>query len=165
MNSGFVFVQAEKSFGEAFAQFPFHSIGLGVQQAAPVGIIGGFNLIWGGAGTKSCDGAANARGDDQQRGSKGQRAEDEDQKLIHALMILHGGQLARNGSTFEESALAQTKVCATSENRRIRSDSRAEVVVGTVRVKTFKLSGVPYCEAHKKAVEMNAGLGNQLYLD
>src|SRR5229473_2327926 len=39
------------------------------------------------------------------------------------------------------------------------------LVVGTVRVKTFKLSGVPYCEAHKKAVEMNTGLGNTLYLD
>jgi hypothetical protein len=39
------------------------------------------------------------------------------------------------------------------------------LVVGTVRVKTFKLSGVPYCEAHKKAVEMNTGLGNTLYLN
>jgi hypothetical protein len=39
------------------------------------------------------------------------------------------------------------------------------LVVGTVRVKTFKLPGVPYCEAHKKAVEMNTGLGNTLYLD
>jgi hypothetical protein len=39
------------------------------------------------------------------------------------------------------------------------------LVVGTVRVKTFTLSGVPYCEAHKKAVEMNTGLGNTLYLD
>jgi hypothetical protein len=43
--------------------------------------------------------------------------------------------------------------------------SAAFLVVGTVRVKTFKLSGVPYCEAHKKAVEMNTGLGNTLYLD
>jgi hypothetical protein len=39
------------------------------------------------------------------------------------------------------------------------------LVVGTVRVKTFKLPGVPYCETHKKAVEMNTGIGNKLYLD
>jgi hypothetical protein len=39
------------------------------------------------------------------------------------------------------------------------------LVVGAVRVKTFKLSGVPYCSAHKKAVEMSTGTGNKLYLD
>ena len=39
------------------------------------------------------------------------------------------------------------------------------LVVGAVRVKTFKLQGVPYCNAHKKAVEMNTGLGNKLYLE
>src|SRR5204862_7987344 len=38
------------------------------------------------------------------------------------------------------------------------------LAVGTVRVKTFKLSGVPYCTAHKKAVEMSTGIGNKLYL-
>ena len=39
------------------------------------------------------------------------------------------------------------------------------LVVGAARVKTFKLQGVPYCNAHKKAVEMNTGIGNSLYLD
>ena len=39
------------------------------------------------------------------------------------------------------------------------------LVVGTVRVKTFELSGVPYCNAHKKAVEMSTGIGNKLSLD
>ena len=39
------------------------------------------------------------------------------------------------------------------------------LVVGTVRVKTFKLSGVPYCNAHKNAVELKTGTGNKLYLD
>jgi hypothetical protein len=39
------------------------------------------------------------------------------------------------------------------------------LVVGTVRVKTFKLGGVPYCDAHKKAVEMKTEIGNKLFLD
>jgi len=39
------------------------------------------------------------------------------------------------------------------------------LVVGTVRVKTFKLSGVPYCNAHKNAVELKTGTGNKLNLD
>jgi len=39
------------------------------------------------------------------------------------------------------------------------------LVVGAVRVKTFKLSGVPYCNAHKKAVELSKGIGDKLYLD
>jgi hypothetical protein len=39
------------------------------------------------------------------------------------------------------------------------------LVVGAVRVKTFKLSDVPYCNAHKKAVELSKGLGDKLYLD
>jgi hypothetical protein len=39
------------------------------------------------------------------------------------------------------------------------------LVVGAVRVKTFKLQGVPYCSAHKKAVEMQTGIGNKLFLD
>jgi hypothetical protein len=37
-------------------------------------------------------------------------------------------------------------------------------VVGAVRVKTFKLGGVPYCAAHKKAVEMKTEVGNKLFL-
>jgi hypothetical protein len=39
------------------------------------------------------------------------------------------------------------------------------LVVGAVRVKTFKLGGVPYCDAHKKAVEMKTEIGNRLFLD
>jgi hypothetical protein len=39
------------------------------------------------------------------------------------------------------------------------------LVVGAVRVKTFKLQGVPYCDAHKKAVEMKTEIGNKLFLD
>ena len=39
------------------------------------------------------------------------------------------------------------------------------LVVGAVRVKTFKLSGVPYCNAHKNAVELKTGTGDKLYLD
>jgi len=39
------------------------------------------------------------------------------------------------------------------------------LVVGAVRVKTFKLGGVPYCDAHKKAVEMKTEIGNKLFLD
>jgi hypothetical protein len=39
------------------------------------------------------------------------------------------------------------------------------LVVGAVRVKTFKLAGVPYCDAHKKAVEMKTEIGNKLFLD
>jgi hypothetical protein len=39
------------------------------------------------------------------------------------------------------------------------------LVVGAVRVKTFKLGGVPYCAAHSKAVEMKTEIGNKLFLD
>ena len=39
------------------------------------------------------------------------------------------------------------------------------LVVGAVRVKTFKLGGVPYCNAHSKAVEMKTEIGNKLFLD
>jgi hypothetical protein len=39
------------------------------------------------------------------------------------------------------------------------------LVVGAVRVKTFKLAGVPYCDAHKQAVEMKTEIGNKLFLD
>jgi hypothetical protein len=39
------------------------------------------------------------------------------------------------------------------------------LMVGAVRVKTFKLGGVPYCDAHKKAVEMKTEIGNKLFLD
>jgi hypothetical protein len=39
------------------------------------------------------------------------------------------------------------------------------LVVGAVRVKTFKLGGVPYCSAHSKAVEMKTEIGNKLFLD
>jgi len=39
------------------------------------------------------------------------------------------------------------------------------LVVGALRVKTFKMSGVPYCNAHKKAVELSKGTGDKLYLD
>lgn len=39
------------------------------------------------------------------------------------------------------------------------------LVVGAVRVKTFKLWGVPYCDAHQKAVEMKTEIGNKLFLD
>jgi hypothetical protein len=39
------------------------------------------------------------------------------------------------------------------------------LIVGAVRVKTFKLRGVPYCDAHKKAVEMKTEIGNKLFLD
>jgi len=36
---------------------------------------------------ESCDGAANARGDDEQRSGKDERAKHEEQKLVHTLMI------------------------------------------------------------------------------
>jgi hypothetical protein len=39
------------------------------------------------------------------------------------------------------------------------------LVVGTVRVKTLKLSGVPYCNALKEAVVMKTEIGNKLFLD
>src|SRR5437667_9744480 len=39
------------------------------------------------------------------------------------------------------------------------------LVVGTVRVKTLKLSGDPYCNAHKNAVEISTGIGNEVYLE
>jgi hypothetical protein len=39
------------------------------------------------------------------------------------------------------------------------------LVVGAVRVKTFKLGGVPYCDAHNKAVELKTEIGNKLFLD
>jgi len=45
-------------------------------------------LIWGGAGTKSCDGAANARGDDEQCGGKDEWAKDVEEQLVHKQMIL-----------------------------------------------------------------------------
>ena len=45
------------------------------------------------------------------------------------------------------------------------SVNKGLLVVGAVRVKTFKLPGVPYCDAHKKAVEMNTEIGNKLFLD
>src|SRR2546427_12616697 len=45
------------------------------------------------------------------------------------------------------------------------SVNKGLLVVGAVRVKTFKLPGVPYCAAHKKAVEMTTEIGNKLFLD
>ena len=45
------------------------------------------------------------------------------------------------------------------------SVNKGLLVVGAVRVKTFKLPGVPYCAAHKKAVEMKTEIGNKLFLD
>lgn len=45
------------------------------------------------------------------------------------------------------------------------SVNKGLLVVGTVRVKTFKLGGVPYCNAHKNAVAMNTEIGNKLFLD
>jgi len=45
------------------------------------------------------------------------------------------------------------------------SVNKGLLVVGAVRVKTFKLGGVPYCDAHKKAVEMKTEIGNKLFLD
>jgi len=62
---------------------------LGIQEAAQVGIIGGFNLIWRGAGTESRNGAADTRGDDEKSGGEDERAEDKEDKFVHALMILH----------------------------------------------------------------------------
>ncbi len=40
---------------------------------------------------ESCDGAANARGDDEQRSGEDKRTEDKEQKLVHVLMILQRG--------------------------------------------------------------------------
>jgi len=44
------------------------------------------------------------------------------------------------------------------------SPNKALLTVGVVRVSSFKLAGVPYCEAHKKAVEMTTGIDNRVYL-
>jgi hypothetical protein len=43
--------------------------------------------------------------------------------------------------------------------------SKGLLVVGAVRVKSFKLGGVPYCNAHKDAVELKTEVGNKLFLD
>ena len=45
------------------------------------------------------------------------------------------------------------------------SVNKGLLVVGAVRVKSFKLGGVPYCNAHKKAVELKTEIGNKLFLD
>ncbi|MGB7847509.1 MAG: hypothetical protein WBL63_17990 [Candidatus Acidiferrum sp.] len=44
------------------------------------------------------------------------------------------------------------------------STNKGLLVVGLVRVSSFKLKGVPYCDAHKKAVEMTTGIDNRVYL-
>ncbi len=90
LNSGFVIVQAEKSFWQEFAQFAFDGVRLRVQQAAEVGIVSGFDLIGGGAGTESRNGTADTCRDNEQRSGEGERAEDKEDKFVHALMILHG---------------------------------------------------------------------------
>jgi hypothetical protein len=44
------------------------------------------------------------------------------------------------------------------------SSNKGLLAVGVVRVSSFKLQGVPYCAAHKKAVEMTTGIDNRVYL-
>ena len=45
------------------------------------------------------------------------------------------------------------------------SVSKGLLVVGALRVSTFKLRGVPYCNVHKDAVAMKTEVGNKLFLD
>jgi hypothetical protein len=44
------------------------------------------------------------------------------------------------------------------------SSNKGLLAVGVVRVSSFKLKGVPYCDAHNKAVEMTTGIDNRVYL-
>src|SRR6266851_6573233 len=88
-DGGFVLVQLEESFGKKLAQLFLDGVGLRMQEAADVGIVGGLQLISGRARTESCDGSAHTRDDDQERGGEDEWAEDEEKKFVHALMILH----------------------------------------------------------------------------
>jgi len=88
LDGGFVLVQLQESLGEQLAQFAFDGIGLGIQQTAQVGVVCRLELIGGWARTVSSYGPANPRGDDEERGGKDKRAEDEERKFVHTLMIL-----------------------------------------------------------------------------
>ena len=44
------------------------------------------------------------------------------------------------------------------------SPNKGLLAVGVIRVSSFKLKGVPYCDAHKKAVEMTTGIDNRVFL-
>jgi len=46
---------------------------------------------------ESCENAANSSRDDKKRGSDDERAEHQEQKLVHTLMILQRGELAPFG--------------------------------------------------------------------
>ena len=89
LDGGVVLVQLQESFRKKFTQFLFDCLGLRVQQAAKIGLIDRFELIGRWTRAKSCNGAADARGDDEKEGGKCQWAKDKNEKLIHALMILH----------------------------------------------------------------------------
>lgn len=44
------------------------------------------------------------------------------------------------------------------------SANKGLLAVGVLRVSSFKLNGAPYCDTHKKAVEMATGIDNRVYL-
>ncbi len=98
LDGGFVLVQLQESFGKKLSQFAFDRIRLRIQQAVQIRIVGGVDLIGALAGTEFCDRTANSRGDDQQGGGEDEGAEDEENKLVHALMILQSMRETDGGS-------------------------------------------------------------------
>jgi hypothetical protein len=88
LDAGMVLVELQESFREKITQFPFDCLGLRVQETAKVGIVGRVELIRRRARAKPCYGAANAGSDDEEDSGECQGAEDEEEKFIHALIIL-----------------------------------------------------------------------------
>lgn len=91
MNCRLVFVQLKESFREQLAQFAFDGIWLRIQQSAQVRFVGGFDLIWSWPGTEVQERTVNPCGDDQQHCGEDERAEHQEKKLIHSMMILQRG--------------------------------------------------------------------------
>jgi len=89
LNGGFVFIQLQESFGEEFAQFFFDGVGLGIQKALQVGSISRLLLFGSWPRTEVRYGPADSNDYDEQHSGDGERAEDQDRKFVHILMILH----------------------------------------------------------------------------
>ena len=110
LDGGMVLVELQESFRKKFTQFLFDGFGLRSQETAKVGIVDRFELIRRWTSAKPCYGAANARSDDEEDGGECQGAEDEEEKFIHAPMILHRDRRGWGGSTRRRLALTQTEV-------------------------------------------------------
>jgi len=92
LNGGLVLVQLQKSLRQQLAQFAFDGVGLRIQQAAQVCIVCGLYLIWCWTRAKPCNHSANPRRDKEEHSGEDERAKNDEQKLVHKLMILQRGR-------------------------------------------------------------------------